>query len=424
VAVARARAGAATAVRESFPIEDFPEHIELPPRPRPDAQDRADDRPGDPALEQTLKRIPARRGVALLEGPAGEAVQLLAAADLRRGVLNRLRERPVEADTRLPDLLAVTAGVRWALVGGPFEQDRLYLEHAIRLFPRRFASMVSWKPAWFVHVDLDEPLPSPRAVREVFGRAGRYFGPLPHGRAARRCVEALQDAYGLCREAQCLCDAPHASRCTWGQMGRCLCPCDGTCSPEDYRAAVAEAVEVLGGDLQGRLDAMAARMAESAAKLDFEAAAATKRSLQALETLLGAEFAFLQPAEALKMMILAPGLSRQEARLFLVNGPRIEGPRSLRYPPDGRQLDAALRRMRGLAERGAGPDRPGPEDKSRLGLAVRALFSEDRRHRCLPWREDFSAECLAGEIESAAKDLGLRPPRRRGRGGADASANG
>lgn len=369
-----------------------------------------------PIADEDIEQIPARRGVALLAGEGGRPILLLTAADIRARVRGRLRDPDPQERSRLPDLHEITRKIFWALCPSPFETDLRFFEIARAVFPDSYTRLLAWKPGWFVHVDPAQTWPHFTRTREVFARGGRHFGPFGTGRSADRFIEAVTDVFDLCRDIQSLRKSPHGQRCSYGQMGRCLCPCDGSVGMDEYRRAVAEAAGFAGGERQAVRQRLGEQMAAAARQLRFELAGRVKRKIDRLAEFDKPDFARVAPAEAFQYLIVQQGPGRRGAKLFPADRGWIDRPRTLEIPLRRRQLLTTLERMRTWSAANEGF---GPAERWRMGLVAQYLFRRGpRRGLILPWRAGMTVDALASAIESAADDLRLRPtkPRASGKG--------
>ena len=366
-----------------------------------------------PLSDEQIARIPGKRGVALLAGEGDRPIQLLPAANLRARVRNRLRRGETDKRSKTPDLLQVTRKVFWKLASGHFETDLLFFDLSSTIWPKSYTRLLAWKPGWFLSVDLQEAYPHFVRTREVFESSGRYFGPFPDARSAERFIKLLEDAFALCRDAQCLAKAPHGQPCTYGQMGKCLSPCDGTIGAPQYGRVVAEAAAFAAGRHEALRQRLTESMTAAADELKFEFADSLKAKINRLREFDRPAYAYVGPAEEFRFLSIHPGTNSQEAKIFLADRGRVEGPYPAAYPPEPPQLARVLEQMRALA----GADRGFQQrERWRMGLVVRYLFSgEARRGLMLPWREGMTADALAEAIESGAGVLRLRPPKRRAR---------
>jgi excinuclease UvrABC nuclease subunit len=364
-----------------------------------------------PVTDEQLAQVPAKRGVVLLLAEGERPILLLTAADIRSRTRSRLRDPDPEERRKAPDLQDVTREVRWTLAGGHFEADLLYLERAAALWPGRFAEMVAWRPAWFVHVDPGARHPRFARTRDVFGGTGQYLGPFPDGRSADRFIEAVRDGFDLCREHECVRRSPHGPPCAYSQMGRCVGVGDGRMSLEEYRALVAKAAAYAAGRRDEHRAELGSRMKGAAAALRFERAASIKSRLERLADLEKPEYVHVAPAEEFRFILLQPSGSSRKAGTFLVNRGTVSAGEEPAYPPRREQLVALLERMRSFA---SAPQEPGELERYRMGLVSHYLSgSPERRGAIVRFRESLTPEELAAAMEGAAKALHLRAPAPR-----------
>jgi len=367
-----------------------------------------------PLSQEQLGTIPARRGVLCLLGAVDEPILLTTAADVRARLRGRLAPRADDERTRTADLRSVTRQILWKLATSHFEMDLLFLDRARAIWPDTYASLLAWKPAWFIGVDFAEAYPYFARTREVsWGdvancRAGcRYFGPFPNGRWAQRFVEALQDAMELCRHVQCLRQAPNGKRCAYAQIGKCLAPCDGTVSMDSYRQAVVEAGQLAAGRREGLVGRLREQMKQAAKRLEFEKAATIKTKLSRLADFDNEAFKFVAPAEKFRFIFVQRAGSTRRAKVFLVNIADVVPAGTLDYPLKDAQLRRVLGRMVKIA---SGPAQARPDARWRVGLAAHYLFaSGPKQGAVLRWHDRMEPAELAAGIEQAVEPLGLGP---------------
>ncbi|MBL7132744.1 MAG: UvrB/UvrC motif-containing protein [Phycisphaerae bacterium] len=371
-----------------------------------------------PALtEQQLPGIPAKRGVALLLSAEGEPVVLLPGANMRSRIRARLQRADEEKHGRMPDLSKVTARVLWKLTSGHFETDLHYLELAWSIWPGGYASLLAWKEAWFVHVDTKDRFGHFQRTRKVFASRGSYIGPLATARLADRFIGDLQDAFELCRNPSLGKLAPNAPTCTYGQMGKCLSPCDGRISLADYNRVVAKAADFAAGHRGPAVAELKKAMSDAAESLRFEQAAAVKSRLQKLDELSSSAFAHVASAEEFRFILVQRGASFRQAKVFLVDRGHVAEADPLDYPLGTDQARRTLERMADHVRAGRAWD---DVCRWRMALVARYLDSSDRRKGLmLRWRAGMSVAELTEAVAAAAGLLGLRLPGRKAKKAAD-----
>jgi len=352
-----------------------------------------------PLTDEQLREVPAKRGVFALLADDDRPIVLLTAANVRARLRGRLVEPHQDARRKTVDLRAVTKKVLWKLATSHFETDLAFFEIARRIWPKTYTELLAWRPAWLVHVDPEQTHPQFVRTPDASAPGGRYFGPFNSARAADRFIEAIHDAFELCRDYKCLRQSPHGQRCAYAQMGRCCSPCDGTISMGEYRRVVADAADFAGGLREAFRLGLEERMKKAADRLDFERAGALKARLDRLGEFDKPSFAHVRPLEEFQYVIVQSGGGVGTAKVFLANGGRIAADSPLDYPPPAGRLEKTLRRMARHCERPPGRDRT---SMWRMGLVAQYLFcGEQRKGLMLHWDRQTSAQELAAAIEEA-----------------------
>ncbi|MEM0128865.1 MAG: excinuclease ABC subunit UvrC [Thermoplasmata archaeon] len=225
-----------------------------------------------------FRRGPESPGVYLFRSPAGQVVYVGKARNLRRRVLDHLRAR-VEKDG---SILAQSATVEF--VPTESEREALLLEASlIKQYQPPYNAMLKDDRSYpYLALTVGEPYPRLLLVRRPRRGAGTLlFGPYVNAREARAAQRLLNDTFRLRR-----CRRLPAQACLYYHLGVCSAPCIGAIGPEEYRAAVTEAEEVLrghGARVQPRLES---EMREAARRLDFERAAHLRDAIEGLRALL------------------------------------------------------------------------------------------------------------------------------------------
>ena len=370
-----------------------------------------------PVTDRQLADVPGKRGIFALLADRDAPIMLLTAANVRARLRGRLREPLEDKRRKTVDLRAVTRKVVWKLAGSHFETDLEFFEAARRMWAKTYTDLLAWRPAWFVGVNCRDNYPRFVRSRNLSASAsqadasGRWFGPFSDGRSADHFITALQDTFDLCRDYRCLRQSPHAKRCAYGQMGRCLAACDGTISMAEYRRAVTEAADFAAGRREALRARLQSEMQAASAKLQFEQAGGIKARLKRLSEFDRPCYAHVAPLEEF-CFILAQSSGRPDSlKVFLARGGAVTRWRALDYPLRPAQLDRALKRM---AVHAARPVKAGQAELWRMGLIAHYLFCAQRRKGLiLRWSSSLTAEQLAERIVQAKDDLKLRARKAR-----------
>ena len=132
----------------------------------------------------------------------------------------------------------------------------------------------------------NEEYPKLFVTRERKSDRARYFGPYQGASSAYAALEAVMKVFALptCKRSFPK-DIGKDRPCIYRDMGRCIAPCAGNITPEEYRERVRSAERVLDGNTAAARDALRADMERAAEMLEFERAAAIRDQLIALDRL-------------------------------------------------------------------------------------------------------------------------------------------
>lgn len=362
-----------------------------------------------PLDDEQLAQIPAKRGVFLLAGDDAP-ITLITAASIRQRIRTRLDHPEQDRRTKSADLRAITRQVFWKRTFSEFETDLAFIEIARVLWPGDYADLLPWKAPWLVEVCLSQPYPYFCVSRKLPTGQSRAFGPFARNRDADRFIGAVQDAFDLCRDIRCLRQSPHGQPCAYKEMKRCLSPCDGTISQQDYREVVLRAIDFACGNVDTLRHELQERMKEAASQLEFEKAGLLKSRLERLEEFDAVVFDQVRPVDELRFLVIQKGSRFDKGRVFFVDRGAIHCGGEIDYPLKPDQLQQMLAAMERFVQCKSQQDSAAND---RAGLVSWYLFSgPQKRGLMLPWDSHLKCEKLASEIEAGKDLLGLREAKR------------
>src|SRR4051794_3916038 len=181
------------------------------------------------------EQLPHAPGVYLFEDDAGRVLYVGTSRDLRTRVRSYFTAS--ETRTRMGEMVGLAERVRGIECATPLEAEvrelRLIAQHKPRYNRRsRFPERVHW-------IKLTrEPWPRLSIVRTVSDDGAEYVGPYSSKRAAERSVVALHEAFPIRQCGGRMPKIPAQSACALAEMGKCLSPCNGSVSADDYAAVV------------------------------------------------------------------------------------------------------------------------------------------------------------------------------------------
>ncbi len=195
---------------------------------------------------ETIRTLPDRPGVYQYLDASGRLLYVGKAKSLRHRVKSYWRFAPEfrpnpSLGPRLTKMLREADRLEYILT--PTEADALILENALikQLKPRYNILLRDDKTYPYIYLDRSEDFPRFELTRKVVqGKNIRYWGPFPSG--GRALLESLYDLFPLVQKKTGL---SGGKACLFHQIGKCLAPCEGHITPQDYHAIVEEAAGMI-----------------------------------------------------------------------------------------------------------------------------------------------------------------------------------
>jgi excinuclease ABC subunit C len=231
-----------------------------------------------PKLEQKLKALPAKPGVYLFRDARGEVLYIGKAKSLRPRVRSYFQ---AGSDTRtaiaqLPERVADLE-----VIVTDTEVEALHLEQNLvkRHRPPFNVRLRDDKSFPYIAVTVEDEYPRVMFTRERHRRGVVYFGPYANAKKVRETLDVLNRVFPYRP-----CEGPQPGRhsgipCLDYHIERCLAPCVGYVSKEDYRRVIDSVVEFLSGETRPILRELEEKMKAAAEEERFEEAARYRNRL-------------------------------------------------------------------------------------------------------------------------------------------------
>ncbi len=232
------------------------------------------------ALKAKAAAMPRSPGVYLMKDALGRVIYVGKAKNLPKRVVTYFQSRPASAKTAR--MVQNVADVEFIVTGT--EKEAFILENTLikRHKPRYNIILRDDKTYPYLRLTLGEDFPRLEVVRSIKKDGAAYYGPFSSATALRQTLRFIRRLFPLrhCRRP----DVTAVDRpCLNFQLGRCLGPCGGHVSLEEYRAMVDEVVLFFEGRNKALTDLLRVKMKEAASRLDFEAAARFRDRLNDVE---------------------------------------------------------------------------------------------------------------------------------------------
>lgn len=219
------------------------------------------------ALPAEIGDIPDRPAVFLLWASEGRPY-LARTALLRRRLKRLISER--DRVSRLLNLRGVVERIEYWLSGSQLESALIHLELARAHFPDDYARLARIRPVHFVRLTLDNPFPRTMLTTRV--TRGLHFGPFASRAAAEHFEAGVLDLFLLRRCEENLAPSPAHPGCIYGEMKRCLRPCQAIVTAGDYRQEADRVAEFLNTRGESSISIAESERDRASAGMQFEEA--------------------------------------------------------------------------------------------------------------------------------------------------------
>lgn len=230
-------------------------------------------------FKEKLKDVPENPGVYLMLDKDDNIIYVGKAKNLK----NRLRQyfHNSVKTVKVMAMLDHVADFRYIICGS--EVDALVTENNLikKHTPQYNILLKDDKSYPFVRINLKEDYPSISLVRTLKNDGAKYFGPYMQSVNIRDIFDLIHSAFPI---RDCNRDMTKPSRpCLNAHLGRCVAPCSGKVTKEEYRKEVMRVVDFLKGNDREVERVLTDKMMEFADKENFEVALKYKEKLAVLE---------------------------------------------------------------------------------------------------------------------------------------------
>jgi excinuclease ABC subunit C len=266
-------------------------------------------------LEDQLKALPAKPGVYLFRDERGDVLYVGKAKSLRPRVRSYFQ---ASADTRstiaqLPERVQDVE-----VIVTDTEVEALHLEQNLvkRHRPPFNVRLRDDKSFPYIAVTVEDDYPRVMFTRERHRRGVVYFGPYANAKKVRETLDVLNRVFPYRP-----CEGPKPGRhsgipCLDYHIERCLAPCVGYISKEDYRAIIDSVIEFLSGDTKPIQRELERKMKDAAEGERFEEAARYRNRLFAVRHLVERQAADKRSVGTVDVIGIASDGERAAVQVF------------------------------------------------------------------------------------------------------------
>ena len=219
-------------------------------------------------IEQELKKLPGKPGVYVMRDKENNIIYVGKAISLK----NRVRSyfRKTNKTERIKKMVSLIDHFEYIVVDN--EAEALILEcNLIKKNRPKFNVLLKDDKTYpYIKIDVKSEYPNVIITRKVTNDGAKYFGPYANPGAAKEMVDFIKQKYKI---RQCRNFKSTTRPCLNYHIKKCLAPCVGYISKEEYRKQIEEIIDLLEGKTDKIIKEIESQILQAAKKLEFEKAA-------------------------------------------------------------------------------------------------------------------------------------------------------
>ncbi len=240
---------------------------------------------GEAGILSQVRTLPTSPGVYLMRDAAGEVIYVGKAKQLR----TRVRSYFGSSRSLEPRMRALAAQVSTIdHVATRSEAEALLLEATLikRHQPGFNIRLKDDKRYPYLKIDVLSPWPRVTITRRVEDDGARYFGPYASAGSVRRTLDVVKKLFPW-RSCTKVITGTDPRPCLDYYIKRCIAPCTGYCTAEEYRDVIGQTVLFLEGRSSEVLAQLREEMSQAAGTLQFERAARIRDQIESIDRVTG-----------------------------------------------------------------------------------------------------------------------------------------
>ncbi|MEG2245879.1 MAG: excinuclease ABC subunit UvrC [Peptostreptococcaceae bacterium] len=238
-------------------------------------------------IQEQLKKLPAEPGVYLMKDENDKVIYVGKAISLK----NRVRQYFQSSKNHTSKVKSMVKNIyKFEYIITDSELEALILECSLikQYRPKYNVLLRDDKTYPYIKVTVNEQYPRILKVRQVIKDKAKYFGPYTNITAVNDTLEIIRNTYPI---RTCNIDIEKAIKnnmrpCLNKHIKKCIGPCTGDITKEDYNKMIEEIILFLSGKEEKLVELLKEKMNDCAMQFNFEEAAIYRDKIRSLEEMI------------------------------------------------------------------------------------------------------------------------------------------
>lgn len=229
-------------------------------------------------IEDELKKLPNKPGVYIMHDKEDNIIYVGKAISLKKRVRQYFRKNNKTA--RIERMVSLIDHFEYIVTDN--EAEALILEcNLIKKNSPKFNVLLKDDKTYpYIKVDVKSDFPNVVITRKILNDGAKYFGPYANSGAAKEMVDFIKQKFQI---RQCKNFKSNTRACLNYHIKRCLAPCMGYVSKEDYRKQIDQILMLLEGKTEPIIKQIEKEIALASEKMEYEKAAMLRDKKIAIE---------------------------------------------------------------------------------------------------------------------------------------------
>ena len=229
-------------------------------------------------IEEELKKLPSKPGVYIMHDKNDKIIYVGKAISLK----NRVRQyfRKTKKPKRIQNMVALIDHFEYIVTDN--EAEALILECNLikKNMPKFNVLLKDGKTYPYIKVNIKSEYPDVYITRRILNDGAKYFGPYANSGSAKEMVDFIKSKFKI---RQCKSFKYKDRPCLNYHIKKCMAPCMGYVSREEYMKQINEIINVLEGKTDKLMKQLNEEMEEASKNLQYEKAAYIRDKIMAIE---------------------------------------------------------------------------------------------------------------------------------------------
>ena len=256
---------------------------------------------------------------------------------MQRLLIPAVQPEGTQVPSKRLNLRDKVAHLEWTITGSEFESLLLLYHATIALFGYADArKRLRLHTPYFLRLAMENAYPRVYVTNRLTRKSLPVtYGPFPSRVAAERYCDGVLDLFKIRRCYEDLEVSPTHPGCAYGEIKKCMAPCNQSCTPEEYAAETASVKAFFDTHGESLLSTIVEDRERAAGEMEFERAAAIHEQWQRVKNVTALADELVRPLPRVRAVIvqraaeIANAADAQEAAIFLLHGGCLSGPERL-----------------------------------------------------------------------------------------------